>query len=143
MSRPDGGASADTPLVSIIIPTYNYGRYIEKAVGSCLAQTYGNLEIIVVDDGYTDKTGEVIARFGDWVVYLFQEEPGRIGREERGARARDRGLHRLSGRGRLYAGGFGRREGRGPEKPPGYRRRLYRDPFVRCAGHDLREGDGG
>lgn len=78
------------PLVSIIIPTYNYGRYLAKALQSCLEQTYGNLEIIVVDDGSVDDTGEIVRPFGDRVVYLFQENQGV-------SSARNAGLARASG----------------------------------------------
>lgn len=52
-------------LVSVIIPTYNYGRFLPEAVGSVLAQTAGDLEAIVVDDGSTDETSAVMAGFTD------------------------------------------------------------------------------
>ena len=80
------------PLVSVIIPTYNYGRYLGKALASCRDQTYKGLEIIVVDDGSTDDTRGVVERFGPDVVYIFQENQGV-------SRARNTGL--AVGRGEL------------------------------------------
>jgi glycosyltransferase involved in cell wall biosynthesis len=54
-----------TPTVSVIIPTYNYGRFLGEAVDSVLSQTYHDLECIIVDDGSTDETDQVLASFSD------------------------------------------------------------------------------
>lgn len=51
------------PLVSIIIDNYNYGRFIQDAIESALNQTYPNIEVIVVDDGSTDNSREIISRY--------------------------------------------------------------------------------
>jgi len=65
------------PKVSVIIPTYNYGQYIEKAIDSVLAQTYQDFEIIVVDDGSTDNTRAILeTKYKDKVKYIFQENKG-------------------------------------------------------------------
>ena len=66
----------DPPLVSIIIPTYNYAGYLSTAIASCLRQTYKALEIIVVDDGSTDNTREITEGYGSSIVYIYQENSG-------------------------------------------------------------------
>jgi cellulose synthase/poly-beta-1,6-N-acetylglucosamine synthase-like glycosyltransferase len=52
------------PLVSIIIPVFNGEKYLREAVDSALSQTYQNTEIIIVNDGSTDSTEEIILHMG-------------------------------------------------------------------------------
>ncbi|WP_019508058.1 glycosyltransferase family 2 protein [Pleurocapsa sp. PCC 7319] len=62
--------------VSVIIPAYNGDRYIGEAVDSILSQTYSDYEIIVVDDGSTDSTRQVIEQYGSKIQYLSQTNQG-------------------------------------------------------------------
>ncbi len=62
--------------VSVVIPSYNYGRYLAAAVESVFAQTYPPLEIIVVDDGSDDDTREVASRYGDRIRYVRTDNRG-------------------------------------------------------------------
>lgn len=79
------------PLVSIIIPTFNRKSYVTEAIDSCLAQTHGNCEIIVVDDGSADGTGGLLAdRYGDRLRYIYQDNQGP-------GLARNRGLNAANG----------------------------------------------
>lgn len=67
----------DSPLVSVIIPVYNYERFLAEAIESVLSQTYRELEVIVVDDGSTDRSGEVARSFaGKGVSYCHQVHAG-------------------------------------------------------------------
>ena len=66
----------DKPGVSVVIPAYTYARFLPKAIDSILKQDYPNYEIIVVDDGSTDNTKEVVAVYGDKVRYIYQKNAG-------------------------------------------------------------------
>jgi glycosyltransferase involved in cell wall biosynthesis len=63
-------------LVSVVIPTFNYRAYVSQAVDSALAQTYANREIIVVDDGSTDHTDQMLAPYADRIRYIYQKNQG-------------------------------------------------------------------
>lgn len=70
-------AGAARPLVSIIVASYNYAHLIGETLDSLLAQTYDNFEIVVVDDGSTDCSLEVIGRYlGSGKVHLYTHEGG-------------------------------------------------------------------
>ncbi|MEI6442968.1 MAG: glycosyltransferase [Nostocales cyanobacterium ELA583] len=78
------------PLVSIIIPCHNHQSFIENAITSAINQTYNNIEIIVIDDGSTDGSLEIIKQFGDKIYW----ETGK----NRGAPlARNRGIELAQG----------------------------------------------
>lgn len=64
------------PLASIVISNYNYGHFLEEAINSTLSQTYCNTEIIVVDDGSTDNSREIISGYGDRIVAVLKENGG-------------------------------------------------------------------
>ncbi|MDJ0744920.1 MAG: glycosyltransferase [Xenococcaceae cyanobacterium MO_167.B27] len=80
-----------TTTVSVIIPAYNGAVYIREAIDSVLAQDYSNYEIIVVDDGSTDNTQEVVSQYRDRVSYIYQDNQGV-------AQARNRGLECAEGK---------------------------------------------
>ena len=66
----------NNPLVSVIIPVYNGTNYLREAIDSVLAQTYTNYEIIVVDDGSTDGTWEIVKSYGGRVRGIRKENGG-------------------------------------------------------------------
>lgn len=76
--------------VSVVIPSYNYAVYLPAAIDSVLAQTRPAAEVIVVDDGSTDDTRELVAAYGDKVRYVYQTNQGL-------SAARNTGLRLASG----------------------------------------------
>ena len=87
------GAVNSTPLVSVVIPTYNRVAFLAEAISSVLAQTFADYEVIVVDDGSTDRTATMIQGFGDpRVQFLAFPHSGLV------ARMRNAGIERARGR---------------------------------------------
>jgi len=72
----DSVRTVKEPLVSILINNYNYGRFLQQAIDSALNQTYSHFEIIVVDDGSSDNSQEIIMTYGDKIIPIFQENGG-------------------------------------------------------------------
>jgi len=82
------------PLVSVVIPVYNGERYLGEAIDSVLRQSFAGSEIIVVDDGSTDRTADVATAYGSAVRYFRQHQSG-------SGAARNRGIE--VARGSLFA----------------------------------------
>ncbi|HBU69105.1 MAG TPA: glycosyltransferase family 2 protein [Elusimicrobia bacterium] len=64
------------PLVTAVIPTYNHGKCVCDAIESVLRQSYGNVEVIVVDDGSADGTKEALGKYGGKIKYIYQNNRG-------------------------------------------------------------------
>lgn len=82
--------AGEAPLLSVIIPSYNYGRFIADAIRSVLVQEIPGVEIVVVDDGSEDDTEAVVAAFEGAVKYVKQSRGG-------SAAARNRGIRHATG----------------------------------------------
>lgn len=75
--RTQGLDVMDTPLISIILPTFNRAHFLPRALDSVFAQTYENWELIIIDDGSTDNTTVVLDEYADpRIKYHFQENRG-------------------------------------------------------------------
>jgi len=66
-----------TPLVSVLVPSYNGARFLREALDSILAQTYPHIEVLLLDDASVDDTEEIAASYGDRITYVRQ--PSNLG----------------------------------------------------------------
>jgi len=80
-----------SPLISVIMPCYNRGNTISKSIESVLAQTFTNWELVIVDDGSTDNSQQVIRHFNDPRIVLYSQKNGGV------CAARNAGLRFASG----------------------------------------------
>jgi hypothetical protein len=71
-----GTAVTESRRASIVIDNYNYGRFLEESIDSALAQTYPNTEVVVVDDGSTDDSPEIVRGYGSRIVSVLKENGG-------------------------------------------------------------------
>lgn len=74
-------------LVSVIVPVYNVERYLERCIDSILQQTYTNIEVILVDDGSTDKSGEICDRYckiDERIIVIHQKNKGNSSARNKG-----------------------------------------------------------
>jgi len=75
----------ESPLISVVVPTYNRAQFIEEAIQSALSQDYEAFEVVVVDDGSTDSTAEILATIVDERLrYILKEHSGAPATRNRG-----------------------------------------------------------
>lgn len=74
LPTPPAEATHSSPLVSVVFPVYNGGRYLREALDSVLAQTYRPMEVIVMDDASTDDTPAILATYGDAIRVVRQSQ---------------------------------------------------------------------
>ena len=73
------GLERPEPLVSVSMPAFNAEKYISEAIESVLSQTYTNFELIIVDDGSTDKTRDIINRYSDpRIIKIFSDQNSEV-----------------------------------------------------------------
>jgi glycosyltransferase involved in cell wall biosynthesis len=93
MTQPPSTANSQAPAISVVMPLYNRAATVRAAIDSVLAQTFADFELIVVDDGSTDGSADVVAAIGDPRLMLV-----RLGSNGGGNAARNEGIRRARGR---------------------------------------------
>ncbi len=120
------------PEISVIIPAFNAGRFINRTIDSVLAQTYKDYELIVVDDGSTDNTGEAVKSYGEKVRYIYQPNAG-------DGPARNTGINAAKGR---WIAFLDHDDEWPPEKLVAQMKLLSANPDLRWCGTNRYQSDG-
>ena len=68
----------DTTLISVIVPLYNKEQWVERCIRSIIDQTYKNIEILIINDGSTDKSRDVVASIDDLRIKIFNKKNGGV-----------------------------------------------------------------
>jgi len=85
--------SKDSPIFSLVIPTYNRAHLICKTIESVLQQDFHNFEVVIVDDGSTDNTEEVVGKFTDKRIQYYKKENAERGAARNFGSAKAKGMY--------------------------------------------------
>ena len=74
IDKGNSGVASNTPLISVVMPSYNHAKYIKKAVDSVLAQDFDDFELLISDDASPDSSWQVISSFNDPRIRSFRQK---------------------------------------------------------------------